>query len=157
MTKEEIGKILKQLRLDCKKTQKEVAEYLGKSQQLIGHWETGYSQPDANTLFVLCGFYGTTVDKAFGFESKDDITRYEMALIEKFRKLDNHSKELVSMVIEKELQRVSVPYDYYDENINHNVVRVAEETFEYNVKTSSEKDRVEEAYNEIKSEYDKAL
>ena len=70
MTKEEIGKILKQLRIDAGMTQKEVAEALGKSQPLIGHWETGYSQPDANTLFTLCSLYGTTVDKAFGFDSE---------------------------------------------------------------------------------------
>ena len=54
MTKEEIGAVLKGLRTDSGKTQKEVAEILGRTQQIIGHWETGYSQPDANTLFRLC-------------------------------------------------------------------------------------------------------
>jgi transcriptional regulator with XRE-family HTH domain len=105
MTKEEIGKILKQLRIDAGMTQKEVAEALGKSQPLIGHWETGYSQPDANTLFTLCSLYGTTVDKAFGFDSEDNLTRYELSFIEKFRQLDNHGKELMSILLEKELQR----------------------------------------------------
>lgn len=107
MTKEEIGKILKQLRLDAGKTQKEVATLLGKSQQLIGHWETGYSQPDANTLFILCRIYGTTVDKAFGFEDENSISRYESAFIEKYRRLDNHGKEIISLLLEKELQRCS--------------------------------------------------
>lgn len=105
MTKEEIGKILKQLRLNCGKTQKEVAEHLGKSQQLIGHWETGYSQPDANTLFVLCSFYGTTVDKAFGFVDDNGINAHELSLIKKYRLLDTHGKELISILLEKELQR----------------------------------------------------
>lgn len=105
MTKEEIGKILKQLRLNCGKTQKEVAEHLGKSQQLIGHWETGYSQPDANTLFVLCNFYGTTVDKAFGFVDDNGINAHELSLIKKYRLLDTHGKELISILLEKELQR----------------------------------------------------
>lgn len=107
MTKEEIGKILRQLRIDAGMTQKEVAKALGKSQPLIGHWETGYSQPDTNTLFTLCSLYGTTVDKAFGFDSEDNLTRYEISFIEKFRRLDNHGKELMSILLEKELQRCS--------------------------------------------------
>lgn len=76
MTKKEIGEVLKQLRSNCNKTQKEVARYLNKSQQLIGHWETGYSQPDINTLFTLYDFYGTTVDVAFGLV--DGSRRYIM-------------------------------------------------------------------------------
>ena len=54
MTKEEIGAILKSLRVKSNMTQKEVPEQIGRKQQIIGHWETGYSQPDANTLFELC-------------------------------------------------------------------------------------------------------
>lgn len=72
MTKEQIGAVLKDLRMKTGKTQKEVAEILGRKQQIIGHWETGYSQPDANTLFTLCELYGTTVDSAFGFTKKAD-------------------------------------------------------------------------------------
>lgn len=116
MTKEEIGKILRQLRIDARMTQKEVAEALGKSQPLIGHWETGYSQPDANTLFTLCSLYGTTVDKAFGFDSEDNLTRYEISFIEKFRRLDNHGKELMSILLEKELQRCTASQSQTDAN-----------------------------------------
>ena len=72
MTREDIGAILKQLRLNCGMTQKEVAEKLGRKQQIVGHWETGCAQPDANTLFTLCEIYGTTVDEAFGFSRKKE-------------------------------------------------------------------------------------
>ncbi|MDL2214216.1 helix-turn-helix domain-containing protein [Clostridia bacterium OttesenSCG-928-O13] len=70
MTKEEIGAILRDLRLKSGKTQKEVAELLGRTQQVVGHWETGYSQPDANTLFLLCTIYGADLNEAFGFNKK---------------------------------------------------------------------------------------
>ena len=60
MTKEEIGGVLKNLRTKTGMTQREVAEKIGRTQQIIGHWETGYSQPDANTLFVLCDIYGVS-------------------------------------------------------------------------------------------------
>ena len=50
MTKKEIGEKLKAKRISCGMTQQEVAEKIGRKQPIVGHWETGYSQPDANTL-----------------------------------------------------------------------------------------------------------
>lgn len=82
MTKEEIGAILKSLRNKTGMTQKEVAELLGRKQQIIGHWETGYAQPDANTLFKLCEIYNTTVDEAFGFAFKSpSLTAHQKKVI----------------------------------------------------------------------------
>lgn len=104
MTKEEIGSILKQLRIASGKTQKEVAEMLGRKQQIVGHWETGYSQPDANTLFMLCDIYGTTVDDAFGFK-KSRLSPIEKSIIEKYNSLDAHGKDMVDTVLEKEYAR----------------------------------------------------
>ncbi|MDC7289899.1 helix-turn-helix domain-containing protein [Blautia schinkii] len=43
MTKKEIGAVLKQLRLSCNMKQKEVADIIGRNQQVVGHWETGVS------------------------------------------------------------------------------------------------------------------
>lgn len=79
ITKEEIGAVLKKLRLSSGKTQKEVAELLGRKQQVIGHWETGYAQPDANTLFEICALYGVSVDEAFGFSEKGNTTKKGLA------------------------------------------------------------------------------
>ena len=99
MTKEEIATVLKNLRLSTGMTQKEVAEKLGRKQQVIGHWETGYAQPDANTLFTLCEIYNTSVDAAFGFTSPVasptpfTLTPPEEELITDYRKLNNIGKE----------------------------------------------------------------
>ncbi len=71
MTKQDIGAILLKLRTDAGKTRDEVAELLGKSVKTIGHWETGYAQPDANTLFLLCTIYGADLNAAFGFGSSE--------------------------------------------------------------------------------------
>jgi len=106
MTKEEIGAILKQFRLSSGMTQKEVAEKIGRKQQIIGHWETGYAQPDANTLFTLCDLYGTTVDEAFGFIRKhSNISITEYNIIKKYRDLDSHGKDMVDTVLNKEYTR----------------------------------------------------
>lgn len=68
MTKEEIAKILKQLRIKAGLTQMQAAAKINRKQQTLASWETGQSQPDANTLFVLCAMYGVSVDEAFGFK-----------------------------------------------------------------------------------------
>lgn len=66
-TKEEIGQVIKESRLSAGLTQKQVAEFLNRPQQTIASWETGKSQPDANTLFVLFQILGRSLDEAFGF------------------------------------------------------------------------------------------
>ena len=112
MTKEEIGSLLRDKRISCGMTQKEVADKLGRKQPIIGHWETGYSQPDANTLFTLCDIYGTTVDEIFGFKSqKEDLPSEAYDLFKKYRDLDDHGKESVNITLERETLRVKMLAD----------------------------------------------
>lgn len=72
MTKEEIGEIFRNLRKSVVMTQQQVADALGRSQQVVGHWETGYSQPDLNTLIQLCNLYRVSFDDAFGIRHNED-------------------------------------------------------------------------------------
>lgn len=65
MTKLEIAGILKSIRKSTGLTQQQLADRMGKSQQIIGHWETGYSQPDMSTLFELFDMYGVSMDETF--------------------------------------------------------------------------------------------
>lgn len=105
MTKEEIGLILKELRVSCGMTQKEVAERLGRNQPIVGHWETGYAQPDANTLFTLCNIYGVTVDDAFGFQRKDNISKEDYERIRKYKFISTHSPDgaiIVDTILDRE-------------------------------------------------------
>lgn len=90
MTKEDVGRILKQLRIESGKTQKEVAVLIGRTQQIVGHWETGYSQPDADTLFTLCDIYGVSVDEAFGLKkiSSFSISQDAMQVAKAYEKAD---------------------------------------------------------------------
>lgn len=76
MTKQEIGRVLRAAREAKEMTQKQVAEMLGRRQQIVGHWETGYAQPDANTLFELCDIYGLSIDEAFGKKSASHDVLY---------------------------------------------------------------------------------
>jgi len=109
MTKSEIGSVLKELRVSSGKTQKEVAELLGRKQQIVGHWETGYSQPDANTLFTLCDIYGTSVDEAFGFKKeKVSITQKDINLLNRFHSLDSFGQQTITMMLDRELERIKM-------------------------------------------------
>lgn len=119
MTKEEIGEILKKLRIKCGMTQKEVAEKIGRNQPIIGHWETGYSQPDANTLFTLCDIYGTTVDEAFGFIRKNiNVSSVEYEHIKKYRLIadqDPDGKVLVDSTIDYLCSKIKQMHDSFTE------------------------------------------
>ena len=65
MTKTEIAAILKNLRKMSGLTQQQLADLMGRSQQVIGHWETGYSQPDIGTLVELFKLYDKSIDETF--------------------------------------------------------------------------------------------
>lgn len=112
MTKEEIGNILKELRIKNGMTQKEVASKIGRNQPIIGHWETGYSQPDANTLFTLCEIYRTTVDEAFGFvKDEKNISTSEYDHIQKYRLIsenDADGKLLVDSTVDYLYNRIKL-------------------------------------------------
>lgn len=109
MTKQEIGQILKAAREAKGMTQKQVAETLGRRQQIVGHWETGYAQPDANTLFELCDIYDISIDEAFGKKKEsadaDDCRDEHFEFFEKFDALDDHGKKLVMAVLDLEYER----------------------------------------------------
>lgn len=122
MTKEEIGLILKELRVSCSMTQKEVAEKIGRTQQIVGHWETGYAQPDANTLFTLCNIYGVTVDDAFGFQKKDSISKEDYERIRKYKFISEYSSNgaaVVDMVMDREYEIAEKLKEQEEQLIRH--------------------------------------
>lgn len=111
MTKQEIGSILMRLRERAGKSREEVADLLGKSVKTVGHWETGYAQPDANTLFLLCTIYGADLNESFGFPANSKkappISDEAMKLAKDYDGLDSHGKRIVRIVADEELERIS--------------------------------------------------
>lgn len=103
LTREEIGAILKKLRLGTGMTQCEVAERLGRRQQIIGHWETGYAQPDLNTFFQLCALYQADISSAFGCagESSTVTTQEDLDLLSAYRMATANEHELIDIILKK--------------------------------------------------------
>ncbi len=50
------------------KTQQELADYLGTTQQTISRWIYGINEPDFATLFKICEFFNETPNTILGFE-----------------------------------------------------------------------------------------
>lgn len=65
MTKLEIAQKLKAARIKAGLTQVKAGDAIGKSYKLVGHWETGYSQPDADTLASLLKLYNVDANDFF--------------------------------------------------------------------------------------------
>ena len=127
MTREEIAHILKTLRKKANMTQKDVAKHLGRTQQIVGHWETGYSQPDANTLFTLCDLYGTTVDNAFGFSKNGgpcaQLTDRELQIIDKYRLLDDRGKGVIAGVLDIEYKYIEAIRGPKEQEKESNIIK----------------------------------
>lgn len=94
---------MKSARLAAGFTQAQVGTLLNRKPQVVGHWETGYAQPDANTLFELCDIYGISIDEAFGKKGNQEALSPEaLEFARRFDKLDAHGKRVVSAVLDIE-------------------------------------------------------
>ena len=58
--------ILKALREDRDLSQKEIAEYLGTTQQVYSRYETGINEIPVRQIIKLCKLYGVSADYIFG-------------------------------------------------------------------------------------------
>lgn len=96
MGKSGIAEGLRDKRQELKISVREVAEYLAREGKIVSvktiyGWEKAYSQPDADTLMLLCRFYGiTNVLAEFGYEEPEQqgstITKTEKQLLREYRR-----------------------------------------------------------------------
>ncbi len=73
----DIGKKIKNLRLEKNVKQEELAEYLGVSFQAVSKWETGASVPDIALLPNLAVFFGITIEELFQMPEEAEFERME--------------------------------------------------------------------------------
>jgi transcriptional regulator with XRE-family HTH domain len=62
------GEKLKEMRTEKKLSQKELAKALEVDQRSISNWETGFRQPDYNTLIRISKYFNVTTDYLLGLE-----------------------------------------------------------------------------------------
>lgn len=65
----EIGKIIRELRLEKKLTQSSLAKLLNTTQDTISLWELGKSFPDIFSLIEIAKFFNVSTDYLLGLEN----------------------------------------------------------------------------------------
>lgn len=101
----ELGKHLAELRKNNHFKQKDLAEQLNVSQQVISNIERGFSTPDIGLLKKMADLYGISldqlVDRDFSDQGDSDI---EQKIINCIKQMDDKGKELslglVSQVVQ---------------------------------------------------------
>lgn len=71
-------KNLKRARMRMGKSQIEVAKAVGISNAALSNYETGYREPDLQTLLSLARYYGITLDELVNVEPDDKIVVYDL-------------------------------------------------------------------------------
>lgn len=96
---------LKQSRLDKQLKQSDVALNLNVKSNTISNWENGKSNPDIDTLFLLCEIYGIScidlLEEAYESERSRPIsvTKAERDMIAAFRNADTLEKAMLFRIL----------------------------------------------------------
>ena len=86
----EIGKCIKNLRLQKGVTQEALANYLGVSYQAVSKWETEANIPDITLLPKLSMFFGVTIDDFFKISKNNHFERINNMLLNERRISDEN-------------------------------------------------------------------
>ena len=86
-----------------KLTQKQFAERLNKSRNVISNWERGENSPDPDTVEQICKILGVTPNQIFGWEPCPDYERYLEKMNAIKSKIDALSRK--KSEIESELEK----------------------------------------------------
>ena len=105
-----IGKRIKEARNARNMTQEELAKLLGVTKGAVANYENETSHPKEPVMYKM--FEALQVDANYLFQDVvnvpkkiNDVTFSEFEHIKKYRDLDNHGKEIVDLVLEKERKR----------------------------------------------------
>lgn len=108
MTEQTISNLLKQLRKTSSYSANDVVDRLKKygidiSAKTLYGYESGLSMLNADVFIALCKIY--KCDNPLDIFGNATFKPEETRLIEKYRDLDDHGRELVDLILEKEHER----------------------------------------------------
>ena len=100
---------LKEGRLNKGFKQSDVTRLIGIKNTTLSNYENGNTEPDMDTFLKLCHLYdldySELLGEAYGYSVPGcafDIKSSDIKMISKYHDLDDHGKELVDLVLEKE-------------------------------------------------------
>jgi len=102
-----IGLRIKEARQAKNLKQDELAELIGaKSGAVVSSWENGKAKPDCLTIQKVCEFLEISPNHLLGYnDSADAVTNIEMAMVRKYRLIDEFGKQAVDAVLNIEYER----------------------------------------------------
>jgi len=123
----ELGKKIKQLRLNKGITQETLANALGVTYQAVSRWENETTMPDISMLPQISVFFGVSIDELFEFTEESQYERIQNMLNEKSSLTDTEF-ENAKHFLEKQLNR---------ENKNISTIKLLASLYSHRAKSST--------------------
>lgn len=123
----ELGKKIKQLRLNKGVTQEAFAVALGVTYQAVSRWENETTMPDISLLPQISVYFGVSIDELFEFTEESRFERIENMLNEKSA-LTETEFENAKNFLEKQLQK---------ENENINAIKLLAWLYAHRAKSAN--------------------
>ena len=105
--KKNISKNITKYREDAGFSQRELAQQLGITPSRISNWEQGANCPTIDILFEVCRALHVSINDIYGVypDSEMMLSYNEQQHIQKYRNLDDHGRETVDLILERETIR----------------------------------------------------
>ncbi|MBP3559795.1 MAG: helix-turn-helix domain-containing protein [Clostridia bacterium] len=123
----ELGKKIKQLRLNKGVTQEALATALGVTYQAVSRWENETTMPDISLLPQISVFFGVSIDELFEFTEESQYERIENMINEK-SSLTDMEFENAKCFLEKQIAK---------ENENINALKLLAWLYAHRAKSSN--------------------
>ncbi len=97
----EYGNRIKELRIEMKWTQQELADRLRTTKQAVSQYERGVRKPDLDTVIALCDIFNVSSDYLLGRSPVVPrlVDTTEKRIIDKFRTMSDAEKEMVCRML----------------------------------------------------------
>lgn len=113
----EIGKRIENIRKRKGISAEDLAETIGVSPSTIYRYENSdISNMGIDKLKAIAAALGTQAYTLLGWGEAASLSSGELTLLERYRALDRHGKELVDIILQKEYERCAASQDPSDKN-----------------------------------------
>jgi transcriptional regulator with XRE-family HTH domain len=116
-----ISERLRTLRKEKGMSKRDLVSRLPLNYSTYANYESGFREPNSEVLQMLARHYGVSLDYLLGVSDNrkkaDEIAilnEDENTHIQKYRRLDTHGRDVVDIILEKEVERVSFLNTRYD-------------------------------------------
>lgn len=117
------GERLIEVRKEYGYTRESLAKSLGISKYTLRNYELGATEPGHTFLKQISDFFHVSIDYLMGLTDEPEIldtfalSASEQTIIKKYRRLDDHGREMVDFTLDKEYERSKALEEQTEEKI----------------------------------------